>query len=67
MDNLTVYKSPQVAALMEAVGAEVRFLPAYSPPLNPIESERSGDSQPKAARRASTAGQNVEQDQGVAA
>jgi transposase len=37
MDNLAVHKSPQVAALIEAVGAEVRFLPAYSPNLNPIE------------------------------
>ena len=37
MDNLSVHKSPQVAALVEAAGAEVRFLPAYSPDLNPIE------------------------------
>ncbi|MBK8038761.1 MAG: transposase [Verrucomicrobiaceae bacterium] len=37
MDHLTVHKSPQVAALVEAVGAEVRFLSAYSPDLNPIE------------------------------
>lgn len=37
MDNLAVHKSPKVVALVEAVGAEVRFLPAYSPDLNPIE------------------------------
>lgn len=37
MDNLAVHKSPQVVALVEAAGAEVRFLPAYSPDLNPIE------------------------------
>ena len=37
MDNLAVHKSPQVKALVEARGAEVRFLPAYSPDLNPIE------------------------------
>jgi transposase len=37
MDNLAVHKSPRVMALVEAVGAEVRFLPAYSPDLNPIE------------------------------
>ena len=37
MDNLSVHKSPEVAALVQAVGAEVRFLPAYSPDLNPIE------------------------------
>ncbi len=29
MDNLAVHKSPQVAALVQAAGAEVRFLPAY--------------------------------------
>ncbi len=29
MDNLAVHKSPQVAALVQASGAEVRFLPAY--------------------------------------
>lgn len=37
MDNLSVHKSPEVLKLIEAVGAEVRFLPAYSPDLNPIE------------------------------
>jgi transposase len=37
MDNLSVHKSPKTLALIEAVGAEVRFLPAYSPDLNPIE------------------------------
>ena len=37
MDNLSVHKSPEVLALVEAAGAEVRFLPAYSPDLNPIE------------------------------
>jgi transposase len=37
MDNLAVHKSPEAARLVQAVGAEVRFLPAYSPDLNPIE------------------------------
>ena len=37
MDNLAVHKSPQVKALVEERGAEVRFLPDYSPDLNPIE------------------------------
>jgi len=37
MDNLSVHKSPEVLKLVEAVGAEVRFLLAYSPDLNPIE------------------------------
>lgn len=37
MDNLAVHKSPEVQRLVAAAGAEVRFLPAYSPDLNPIE------------------------------
>ena len=37
MDNLSVHKSPEVAKLVNAAGATVRFLPAYSPDLNPIE------------------------------
>lgn len=37
MDNLSVHKSPDVRVLVESVGAEIRFLPAYSPDLNPIE------------------------------
>lgn len=37
MDNLSVHKSPEVQRLVEAAGAEARFLPAYSPDLNPIE------------------------------
>lgn len=37
MDNLGSHKSARVAKLIEAAGATVRFLPAYSPDLNPIE------------------------------
>ena len=37
MDNLTPHKSEQTLDLIRAAGAEVRFLPAYSPDLNPIE------------------------------
>lgn len=37
MDNLGAHKSPETLELIEAVGAEVRFLPAYSPDFNPIE------------------------------
>ena len=37
MDNLAVHKSPAITALVQAAGAEVRFLPAYSPDLKPIE------------------------------
>jgi transposase len=37
MDNLSSHKSPGVVAAIEAAGAQVRFLPPYSPDLNPIE------------------------------
>jgi transposase len=37
MDNLSPHKGAQALALIAQVGAEVRFLPAYSPDLNPIE------------------------------
>jgi transposase len=37
MDNLTCHKTAEVARLIAAAGAEVRYLPAYSPDLNPIE------------------------------
>ena len=37
MDNLAPHKMAAVAAAIKATGAEVRFLPPYSPDLNPIE------------------------------
>ena len=37
LDNLAPHKNDQTLALVTAVGAEVRFLPASSPDLNPIE------------------------------
>jgi transposase len=37
MDNLSSHKGPRVRAAIEAVGALVRYLPPYSPDLNPIE------------------------------
>ncbi len=37
MDNLSPYKSDPTLALISQAGAEVLFLPAYSPDLNPIE------------------------------
>lgn len=37
MDNLSPHKAPEVETLIRAVGATVRWLPAYSPDLNPIE------------------------------
>ncbi|WP_197528176.1 IS630 family transposase [Posidoniimonas polymericola] len=37
MDNLSSHKVKGVAEAIEAAGAEVRYLPPYSPDLNPIE------------------------------
>ena len=37
MDNLSCHKTAAVERLIESVGARVRYLPAYSPDLNPIE------------------------------
>lgn len=37
MDNLSPHKSDQTLALIAAAGAQVLFLPAYSPDFNPIE------------------------------
>jgi transposase len=37
MDNLSAHKSQQVRELIKSVGAELWYLPAYSPDLNPIE------------------------------
>jgi transposase len=37
MDNLTPHKSEPTLQLITAAGAEVLFLPAYSPDFNPIE------------------------------
>jgi transposase len=37
MDNLSAHKSPAVAHLLHKAGAQLRYLPPYSPDLNPIE------------------------------
>jgi transposase len=37
LDNLAAHKRPAARAAVEAAGAELRFLPPYSPDLNPIE------------------------------
>lgn len=37
MDNLSSHKGPRVRALIEAAGAELHYLPPYSPDFNPIE------------------------------
>lgn len=37
MDNLSVHKSETVRDLIEGAGAQVLYLPPYSPDFNPIE------------------------------
>ena len=37
MDNLSAHKHSRVRALIEQAGAELLYLPPYSPDLNPIE------------------------------
>ena len=37
LDNIGVHKNKRAKALIEARGARVLYLPAYSPDLNPIE------------------------------
>jgi transposase len=37
MDNLSSHKSERIEELIKAAGAELRYLPPYSPDMNPIE------------------------------
>ncbi|NQU43518.1 IS630 family transposase, partial [bacterium] len=37
LDNLSAHKDKEARVLIEKAGAELRFLPPYSPDLNPIE------------------------------
>lgn len=37
MDNLGAHKGKRIKDLIEGAGAEVKFLPSYSPDLSPIE------------------------------
>ena len=37
MENLSSHKGPRVEQLIKAAGAELRYLPPYSPDMNPIE------------------------------
>src|SRR5206468_3944805 len=37
MDNLKCHKGAAIERAITAAGAELRYLPAYSPDLNPIE------------------------------
>lgn len=51
MDNLPAHKGPIVRQIIEAASAELRYLPPYSPDLNPI-----ADPEPRTAFRATEAG-----------
>ena len=37
MDNLSSHKGPRVREMIAAAGADLRYLPPYSPDFNPIE------------------------------
>ena len=37
LDNLKAHKNPRVAEILARKGCTVRYLPPYSPDLNPIE------------------------------
>jgi len=37
MDNLSAHKSPRIQRLLTQAGAELRYLPPYSPDFNPAE------------------------------
>jgi transposase len=37
VDNLPAHKNPVVRQILARAGAELRYLPPYSPDLNPIE------------------------------
>jgi transposase len=37
MDNLSAHKGARIRELVEGRGCELRYLPPYSPDLNPIE------------------------------
>jgi transposase len=37
LDNLAVHKQPEIRLAIEQAGAQLRFLPPYSPDFNPIE------------------------------
>lgn len=37
LDNLSAHKVPGTSELIEACGAQLLYLPPYSPDLNPIE------------------------------
>ena len=64
MDNLSAHKSTGIAAMVRAAGAELRYLPPYSPDLNPIEPMWS---KVKGSLRSAKARTQEELDEAVAA
>ena len=49
MDNCRVHLGTGIGRAIETVGATLRYLPKYSPDLNPIEMPYSGQSQERLA------------------
>ena len=49
MDNLQVHKMKRVRELIEGAGAQILFLPPYSPDYSPIEEAFEGEGHPKAS------------------
>ena len=43
LDNLSAHKAPDIPDRIHAVGASLRYLPAYSPDFNPIEQGNFGN------------------------
>ena len=52
LDGLGAHRPKRIRELIEARGADLLFLPSYSPDLNPIEGKPSPRSRPWCARRA---------------
>ncbi len=51
MDNCRVYLGPDIRRAIEKSGATLRYLPKYSPDLNPIEMQHGPTNQTKAVSR----------------
>jgi transposase len=52
LDGLGAHRTQRITELIEARGADLLFLPSYSPDLNPIEEAFSKISRPSCVRRA---------------
>ena len=58
MDNLSSHKVSGVREMIEKVGAEVLYLPPYSPDLNPIEKAWSKDPSRRKSKNQGSSGKN---------